>query len=97
MPALLPHSASVLTILNLKGGVGKTHTVWLLASVCEERGKRVLLIDTDPQGNRSSSFLDGASPLPGVEMLLHPGSDHNPLPLVRRTAFTSIDLIPSSL
>src|SRR6266446_1900658 len=29
-------------------------------------------------------------------MLLHPGSDRNPAPLVRRTAFSHIDLIPSS-
>ena len=39
----------VLTVLNLKGGVGKTHTAWLLASACQDRGKRVLLIDTDTQ------------------------------------------------
>ena len=39
-------SASVLTVLNLKGGVGKTHATWLLASVAEELGLRILLIDT---------------------------------------------------
>lgn len=86
----------VLTVLNLKGGVGKTHTAWLLASVCQERGDRVLLIDTDTQGNLSGSFLDPVDTVPGVEMLLHPGSDHDPLPLVRRTPFAHIDIIPSS-
>ena len=86
----------VLTVLNLKGGVGKTHSVWLLASVCQQRGQRILLIDTDTQGNLSSSFLDEVNTVPGVEMLLHPGSDHNPLPLVRRTPFAHIDIIPSS-
>src|SRR5438067_11580816 len=85
-----------ITVLNLKGGVGKTHTAWLLASVCQERGERVLLIDTDTQGNLSSSFLDDGKTVPGVEMLLHPGSDHDPLPLVRRTPFSHIDIIPSS-
>lgn len=30
--------AEMITILNLKGGVGKTHAFWLLAGVCEERG-----------------------------------------------------------
>jgi len=90
------HHCRVLTVLNLKGGVGKTHTAWLLASACQERNKRVLLIDTDTQGNLSGSFLNGASSVPGVEMLLHPGSDHDPLPLVRRTAFSHIDIIPSS-
>jgi cellulose biosynthesis protein BcsQ len=41
----------VITVLNLKGGVGKTHTVWILSSVCQERGLRILLIDTDTQAN----------------------------------------------
>ena len=36
-------SANVVTVLNLKGGVGKTHTSWLLASVCMERQQRILL------------------------------------------------------
>src|SRR5437773_3604857 len=96
MPLAPSTRCCVLTALNLKGGVGKTHTTWLLASVCQEREKKVLLIDTDTQGNLSSSFLDEASPLPGVEMLLHPGSDRNPQPLVRKTAFSHIDFIPSS-
>jgi chromosome partitioning protein len=90
-------SANVITTLNLKGGVGKTHTTWLLASVAEERGKRVLLIDTDTQGNLSTSFLDDdASPTPGVELLLHPGTDGDIARLIRRTRFPSIDIVPSS-
>ncbi len=56
----------------------------------------MLLIDTDTQGNLSTSFLDDAGPVRGVEVLLHPGSDRNPLPLVRHTAFAHIDIIPSS-
>ncbi|NLF73836.1 MAG: ParA family protein [Candidatus Anammoximicrobium sp.] len=54
------NSARVITVLNLKGGVGKTHAVWLLASVSHERGKRLLAIDTDPQGNLTNSFLRSA-------------------------------------
>jgi chromosome partitioning protein len=88
-------SPRVITILNLKGGVGKTHTTWLIASVCQERAKRVLLIDTDTQGNLSNSFLDPADHQPGVEMLFHPGSDTSIQRLIRATAFSHIDLIPS--
>lgn len=43
--------AQVITVINLKGGVGKTHTAWLLAGVCQERKRRVLVVDTDTQGN----------------------------------------------
>jgi chromosome partitioning protein len=84
-------------MLNLKGGVGKTHATWLLASVAEERGRRVLLIDTDTQGNLSTSFLhDEDEPTPGVEFLLHPGTDGDIRRLIRRTRFPHIDIVPSS-
>jgi chromosome partitioning protein len=89
-------SASVITVLNLKGGVGKTHTTWLLASVCEERGMRCLLIDTDPQGNLSNSFLREREGVAGVERLLDPSQDADGLSLVQRTQFEHIDLLPSS-
>jgi len=86
----------VITVLNLKGGVGKTHAVWLLASVCEEQGKRCLLIDTDPQGNLSNSFIRDRSGIAGVERLLDPSQDVDGLSLIQRTAFEQIDIIPST-
>ena len=52
--------ATAITVINLKGGVGKTHTVWLLAGVCQERGKKLLVIDTDTQCVGPST-LDGLS------------------------------------
>ncbi len=89
--------ATAITVINLKGGVGKTHTTWLLVGVCEERGKRVLVIDTDTQGNITKSLLtSGGSPLPGVEALFDPRTEADPLSLIRRTRFAHIDLLPSS-
>jgi chromosome partitioning protein len=89
-------SASVITVLNLKGGVGKTHACWLLASVAEERGLRILLIDTDPQGNLSNSFLPDRADMAGVERLIDPSRDEDGLSLIQRTAYEHIDIIPSS-
>lgn len=46
----------VITVMNYKGGVGKTATVVNLAYNLSEKGHKTLLIDCDPQGNTSFFF-----------------------------------------
>lgn len=61
-------TATVIACLNNKGGVGKTTTVTSLAAAFAEGGKRVLIVDNDPQGNASLQF--------GIDALDNPDIHH---------------------
>ena len=80
-----------ISIANFKGGVGKTTSTINIGAALQNSGKRVLLLDLDPQYNLTQSL--------GVTEVERPvyGSLRGEYPLSPLTIMDGLDLIPSSL
>jgi chromosome partitioning protein len=88
--------AAVLAICNQKGGVGKTTTTINLGASLAEYGRRVLLVDVDPQGALSVGL--GVNPMTvdaTVYDLLMP-TGVTPAEVVCKTSVDGLDLLPSN-
>ena len=86
----------IIAIANQKGGVGKTTTAINLSAGLAMAGKKVLLVDLDPQANSSIAFLEHhAEQSSAFELLTDPALDVEEV--VRHTRIAGLDIIPSRI
>lgn len=90
----------VWTVANQKGGVGKTTTAVALAGLLAQKGKRVLLIDTDPHASMTSYLGFDSDSLAGTLYDLFRAPLTNKAQVtenIQTTNFEGLDLLPASM
>ena len=86
----------IISIVNQKGGVGKTTTAVNLASAVGIAGKKVLLVDADPQGNTTSGYGIKRKKVGVTSYDLLIGKATADKALVK-TEYKNVDIVPASI
>ena len=96
-PVLSGHGpARIVSLCNQKGGVGKTTTTINLGASLAEYGRKVLVIDFDPQGALSAGLgVDTHDVITIYDLLI--GTVRDPFEAVQQTSIPGLDIIPANI
>lgn len=85
----------IISIANQKGGVGKTTTTVNLSTILAKKGKRVLLVDADPQGNATSGIgMSKDVELSTYDLLV---ADDLLVDIIKKTEIKNLYICPSNI
>ena len=85
----------IIAIANQKGGVGKTTTAINIATILAKKGKRVILIDADPQGNATSGLgIDKNTEYSTYDLLI---DEVDIIHVLKNTCVKTLKLCPSNV
>jgi chromosome partitioning protein len=88
--------ARIIAMCNQKGGVGKTTTSINLAAALAEYGRRVLVVDFDPQGALSVNLNADYQDAPTIyDLMMNTGVD--PKSAIQATDVENLDIIPANI
>ena len=88
--------ARIISLCNQKGGVGKTTTTINLGASFADYGRRVLVVDFDPQGALSAGLGVPTHDSPTVYDLLL-GTIKDPRDVIKPTSIDNLDIIPANI
>lgn len=86
---------TIIAVVNQKGGVGKTTTAVNVCAALGEKGKKVLLVDLDPQGNATSGYGIAKKNLEVTTYDVIMG-EVRPSEAIIKTDYKNVDIIPAT-